>query len=149
MGIRVEAGGEIQARPDEVFSFLADASNNPSWQKGMASCEWTSPPPIGLGSTYEQRAHFLGREIRSSFEVVEFVPGRRIRITTTAGTFPITVTRSVEPLGEERCRVAAIVEGDANGVFRIAAPAMTAMVRRSVRADYARLTQLLETGSTD
>jgi len=39
-------------------------TRNPDWQSGMTTCEWTSPAPVGVGSTYEQRARFLGREIR-------------------------------------------------------------------------------------
>ncbi len=43
----------------------------------LERCVWTSEPPIGVGSTYDQQARFMGREIVSSFEVVEFVPGRK------------------------------------------------------------------------
>lgn len=32
----------------------------------MRSCRWTSDPPIGVGSTYDQVASFLGREIITS-----------------------------------------------------------------------------------
>lgn len=128
----------------EVFDFIADAENNPTWQDGMKSCRWTSDGPIGVGSTYEQHAAFLGKSIDSTFEVVAFEPGRSITITTLASTFPITVTRSVEPRGEDRCIVRARVQGDPSGVFRLAAPLMKRMVQRSVRGDYRRLKELLE-----
>lgn len=133
------------ARPaEEVFAFLADAENNPRWQRGMRSCRWTSDGPIDVGSTYEQRAAFLGRPIDSTFEVTAFAPGRSITITTIESTFPITVTRSVEPRGERACLVRAQVSGDPSKAFRVAAPAMRWMVQRSVRADYARLKALME-----
>ncbi len=107
----IEVTSEVAiARPaEDVFAFLADAENNPRWQRGMRSCRWTSDGPIDVGST-----------------------------------FPITVTRSVEPHGEGSCLARARVSGDPSKVLRVAAPAMRWMVQRSVRADYARLKALLE-----
>lgn len=134
----------IVDRPvQEVFPFLADAENNPRWQQGMRSCRWVTDPPITVGSVYEQEASFLGRTITSTFEVVEFERGRSITIETIESTFPIRVTRSVTPLGRDRCRVSAIVRGDPSGVFRLFAPVLRWMVRRSVRADYRRLPEVL------
>jgi hypothetical protein len=127
----------------EVFEYLADMSNNPDWQKGMKSCRWTSDGEIGVGSTYDQVATMMGREIRSSFEVTEFEPGRLIRIVTTESSFPIDVTRSVDPVGDES-KVSAIVRGDSSGFFKLAEPVMKRMVKRSVDGDYARLKSLLE-----
>lgn len=140
----ISVGVDVERPADAVFGLVSDVESNPRWQRGMSSCRWTSPPPHGLGSTYDQVARFLGREIVSSFEVVEHMPGRRMKITSTAGPFPITETRTVEPLGEARAHVSAIVEGDASGFFRLAAPILRALVRRSVRGDYARLKRELE-----
>lgn len=140
----VTASIEIDRPGADVFDYIADMSNNPRWQKGQRSCTWTSEPPLRLGSTYDQEAVFLGKTIVSSFEVAEFEAGRRIRISTTAGTMPIDVTREVEPLSESRCRVSALVRGDPTGVFKVIDPLMSRMVRSSVRKDYARLKGLLE-----
>ncbi len=135
---------EIDRPADEVFAFVSDACNNPLWQKGQQSCEWTSPPPIGPGSTYEQKARFLGRTIISRFTVIEHEPGRVIAIESTEGPFPITVRRSVEPLGPARSRVAAEIAGEPGGFFRLAGPLLRGVAQRSVNADYRRLKRLLE-----
>ena len=100
--------------------------------------------PSAWGSTYDQRARFLGRDIVSSFEVVEFEPGRRIRIRSTAGTMPIDVTRSVEPIDDRRCRVGAVVKGEPPRLFRLLGPLLDRMVQRSVDGDYRRLKATLE-----
>lgn len=134
------------ARPaDEVFAFFADASNNPRWQKGMVSCEWTSEPPVDVGSTYEQRARFMGRDIVSTFVVTRLEPGRLIEITTLESTFPIQVVRTVEPIDEDVCRVSAVITGGPDrGLLRLAAPLMRSRAQKSVDTDYDRLVQLLE-----
>ena len=136
---------DIDRPPGEVFDFLADMSNNPRWQKGMRVCHWTSEPPLGLGSTFDQEASFLGRKIVSSFEVTEFEPGHRIRIKTS-GTMPIDVTRTVTPTDADGSRVEAIVTGEPSGVIRLGAATIQSLVARSVRNDYRRLKELLESG---
>ncbi len=132
------------AEPAEVFAFLADASNNPTWQQGMRSCTWTSGAvveggPIEVGATYDQVASFAGREIRSSFVVTAFEPGRSITIETTASTFPIRVTRSVAPLPGGGARVTAHVWGEPGGVMKLLAPLTKGLFAASVAKDYQRL----------
>jgi len=142
--MEVTASIDIERPASAVFAYLADMSNNPSWQKGMERCTWTSDPPLRLGSTYDQEASFLGKKIVSSFEVVEFELDRVIRIRTTGGTMPIDVTRQVEQVSPDSTRVLAIVRGDPKGVFRLATPIMKMLVVSSVRRDYRRLKELLD-----
>ncbi len=142
--IEVRAAIDIDRPPDEVFEFLADMANNPRWQQGMRECRWTSEPPLRLGSTYEQEAAFLGKTIVSSFEVVDFESGSRIRIRTTGGSMPIDVARRVVRRADGGSHVQAVVQGDSSGLFRLAAPIMKLLVGRSVRRDYRRLKELLE-----
>ena len=135
---------EIGRPAAEVFDYLADMSNNPEWQKGQVRCTWTSAPPIAVGSTYDQEARFMGRTIRSSFEVTEFEPGHRIRIRTTGKGMPIDVTRTVEPLGQDRCRAGAEVRGTPPLMLRLLAPLTSRMMRKSIQGDYERLRSRLE-----
>ena len=93
---------EVERPAPEVFAYIADFANNPTWQGGMDSCRWTSEGPIAVGSTYEQVAHFLGKAILTTFEVTALDPGHSIRIESRISTFPIQVTRTVEPLGCRR-----------------------------------------------
>ncbi len=136
---------QVVTRPaEDVFAFLADARNNPRWQRGMRSCEWTSAAPITVGSTYRQEAAFLGRQIVTEFEVVDHRPGRSITIQSTSGPFPIRVRRSVTPIDASTSRVDATISGDPGRFFRIAGPLVRRLAQRSVTADYRRLKALLE-----
>ena len=136
--MELSATRDIPCSADQVFTFLADASKNPLWQKGMRHCWWVPPEPIGIGSVYEQEASFLGRSVRSRFEVVACQPGRTITIKTIESTFPITVTRSVQDLGPDRCRVEARIVGEPGRIFAIAGPLLRRFAQRSVDADYDR-----------
>ena len=134
----------IDKPADEVFDFVADMSNNPRWQKGQVSCQWTSPPPIAVGSTYDQVAKFAGRTIKSSFRVSEFEPGELIRIESTSGPMPIDVTRTVTPLSDTSCEVSAIVRGEPPGAARHLSGQVDKLVQRNVSADYERLKEWFE-----
>ena len=44
----------IRRPPDDVFAFLADLVNVPSWNHAIESTTKTSAGPVGVGSTYRQ-----------------------------------------------------------------------------------------------
>ena len=141
--IKVVVEIDIDRSSEEVFTYISNFENNPSWQSGQIEARFTSEGPLGVGSTYDQVAKFMGRRIESSFEVIEFEPHHMVKATTTAGSFPITFTRIVEPAGSA-ARVTAVVEGDASGFFKLAQPLLARIVQRSVNSDYQNLKQILE-----
>ena len=140
MGLDFTHSIEIAKPSDDVFAFVAEFENNPKWQGGMRSCTWTSDARRVVDATYVQEARFLGRKIDTHFRVTELDPGRRISIESTVSTFPIQVTRSVEPLGRDRCRVTAHIRGQPTGILKL----FSGMVKKNVRKDYETLKALLE-----
>ena len=142
--IQTSTSIEIERPAAEVFAFVSEFPNNPRWQRGMQSCRWTSEPPLRVGSTYCQHARFLGKDVYQSFEIVDLVPGRRIGFRSMSGSFPISVVRTVEALGEKSSRFTEAVEGDARGFYRIASPVLQVLVRSSVKRDFPVLKRLLE-----
>jgi hypothetical protein len=89
---------------------------------------------------------FLGREVETTFEVVGYEPGQSITIESRSSSFPIRVTRSVESLTGGRSRVTADVSGEPGRFFRLFGPLLARIAERSVRRDYRRLRDLLESG---
>lgn len=139
MGFDFEHSTEIARPASEVFAYVADFENNPRWQGGMQSCAWTSQTR-GVGGTYVQQARFFGKTIDTHFRVTALEPDVSISIESTQSTFPIQVTRSVDALGQDRCRVTAHVRGQPTGVLRL----FSGMVKKSIRKDYAVLKATLE-----
>ena len=143
--ISVSVEVDVERPAAEVFAYLEDAENNPHWIPNMRSCRWTTPPPIRVGSRYEQASQFLGREIHTSFEVIRHEPGRLVTIESRVGSsFPIKVTRTVEPRGAAACHVREDVEGDTSGFYSIAEPLLKPMVVRNIRRDYRNLKRVME-----
>jgi hypothetical protein len=74
--------------------------------------------------------------------------GSLVTIRSREGSsFPITVTRQVEPLGDRGSLVTETLDSDPRGYYRVAEPLLRLLVQRRIRRDYQRLKALLEAGS--
>jgi len=135
---------EIERPAEEVFAFLEQVENSPLWLTNLRSCVWTSPPPIRVGSTYDQVARFLGKDIAMTFEVTELDRPTIMTATSRSSPFPLTVAKRVAALTPERCRVTGLVDADPTGFYPIAPPVLASTAERDFRRDYHRLKCHLE-----
>ena len=141
--ITITVRTEIKVPADEAFRYVSDFSNNVAWQSGIKATEWITTPPIRVGSTYRQIADY--RDMETIYEVTAIEPGRSITTESRRGaTFPVTVTRSVDQLGESRCRVTVVLTGQPRGIRRLVQPYVARAVRQSIESDYRRLKRQLE-----
>ena len=128
-----------------VWEYVENAEHNPEWLPNMRSARWITIPPVRVGSRYEQHARFLGKDVRTLFEVTAHEPGRLVTISSLPGSsFPLTITRQVEPVAANRCRITETAAGDSSGYYRIAEPFMRPIVHRNIARAYRRLKTLLE-----
>ena len=146
--IKVTVKTEINVPAAEASAYVFDFSRNVEWQSGIASTEWTTGPPIRVGSTYRQVADF--RDMETIYEVTALEPGRSITTESRRGaTFPVTVTRTVDTLGESRCRITVDLIGHPRGFRRLVQPYVAKVIHKSVAADYRRLKRHLEPEPVD
>lgn len=128
----------------EVAEYVADPSNAPEWYANIESVQWRTEPPVGVGSRMDFAAHFLGRRLAYTYEIVELVPGRRLVMRTAQGPFPMETSYEWSPVGESATRVSLRNRGEPSGFAGIAAPLMSAAMRRANTKDLTRLKSLLE-----
>ena len=129
---------------DEVARFAGDPSSAPKWYVNIKAAEWKTAPPVALGSRVAFLAHFLGRRLAYTYEVVELVPGERLVMRTAEGPFPMETTYTWEAVSEGRTRMTLRNRGEPAGFSKLFAPLMSAAMRRANRKDLARLKSLLE-----
>ena len=89
-------------------------------------------------------AHFLGRRLAYTYDVIEFVPGRRLVMRTAEGPFPMETTYTWEAVAEERTRMTLRNRGNPSGFSKIAGPLMAGAMRRANQKDLENLKRLLE-----
>lgn len=128
----------------QVATYAGDPSNAPRWYGNIESVEWKTPPPVRVGSRMAFVAHFLGRTLAYTYEIVELAPGERLVMRTAEGPFPMETTYTWEHAGQDATRMTLRNRGEPTGFSKVGAPVMAAAMRRANRKDLATLKALLE-----
>ena len=128
----------------EVADYAREPDNAPHWYVNIKSVEWQTPPPLGVGSRIAFVAHFLGRRLAYTYEIVELIAGERLVMRTAEGPFPMETTYTWEPAGGGGTRMTLRNRGEPSGFSRLVAPLMGAAMRRANKKDLTRLKSVLE-----
>ncbi|GAB3851133.1 SRPBCC family protein [Nocardioides maradonensis] len=143
MNVDVEVSTVIDRPPAVVATYAADPVNAPEWYVNIRSVELHTPGPVTLGSRMDFVAHFLGRRIAYTYEVVELVPGERMVMETADGPFPMRTTYTWSPDGDGT-RMTLRNTGSPSGFGALAAPVMSRAMRSATTKDLRRLKSILE-----
>jgi uncharacterized membrane protein len=127
-----------------VAAYAADPANAPAWYTNIESIRWQTEPPLRVGSRVAFTAHFLGRQLAYTYEITEFAPAQRLVMRTAQGPFPMETTYAWQALDGNSTRMTLRNRGEPAGFSRLAAPFMTAAMRRANRKDLASLRSILE-----
>jgi hypothetical protein len=134
----------IARAPAVVSAFASDPDHAPQWYRNIRSVEWKSVRPLQAGSRLAFVAHFLGRRLAYTYEVMELDAGRRLVMRTAEGPFPMETTYTWEPAPGGGTRMTLRNRGTPSGFSRWVAPFMAIAVRRANRQDLALLKTILE-----
>ena len=143
MAVDVQVETTIGSPVTVVAAFAGDPTNAPRWYANIKSVAWLTPPPVVVGSRMDFVAHFLGRRLAYTYEVVELEPQCRLVMRTADGPFPMETTYIWEPV-PEGTRMTLRNRGNPSGFSLMAAPVMERAMRRATSKDLARLKALLE-----
>jgi uncharacterized protein YndB with AHSA1/START domain len=144
MAIDVVTEIVINRPREQVAAYAADPSNAPEWYENIKSIDWKTLPPVRVGSKMDFVAHFLGRRLAYTYEVVELVPGERLVMRTAQGPFPMETTYTWETVGDGAARMTLRNRGEPSGFSKVGAPLMAAGVRRETKKNLKYLKALLE-----
>jgi hypothetical protein len=149
--VPVDVSTEIDiARPrSDVAAFACDPDNALSWYENIKEVQWRSTPPLVVGSQLAFVANFLGRRLQYTYEVIEHVHGERFVMRTTQGPFPMQTTYIWRDTATGGTRMTLRNSGEPAGFGKLAAPMMSAAMRRANAKDLRRLRTILERGSAE
>ncbi|MEK7807225.1 MAG: SRPBCC family protein [Chloroflexota bacterium] len=140
---RTEASVVIKRPAAAVFAFLTDIGKGTQWQASVMEASKTSEGPVGVGATGREVRRFMGRQMETTFEVTEFEHDRKISFKSTSGPIAMRGRYTLEPaVGGTRLSI--VVDGELDGVLKLAEPMVVQSVKRQLDADFGTLKDLLE-----
>jgi carbon monoxide dehydrogenase subunit G len=134
--VHAEVVVDIDRSPEDVYAFLVDVSNLPTWQSGVHSARRD-------GSQIHESRHMLGRELSTTLEIEEEDPPRVFALRAVNSPVPFSVRHELEPSGGGT-RLTVTGEGDAAMLPGFAAGIMARRAEKQFRKDFERLKRLLE-----
>lgn len=133
----------IRRPPEVVAAYASDPSNAPEWYANISKVLWKTTPPLQVRSEVAFLARFLGRELRYTYEVIEYTPTSLV-MRTAEGPFPMETSYRFESTPEAHTRMTLRNRGTPSGFSRLMSPFIRMAMRRANRKDLKALTLRLE-----
>jgi hypothetical protein len=133
----------IRRPQQEVFDFTTDPTNTSRWQSGTRSAQWTSAPPVAVGSVFQSVTKLLGRETRIDALITGWDPLNLWSAKVNNGPMKVEVTNRFESQDGGTLMVQTF-QGEVGGFFNMAEGLAFKQMQKQVESDAQTLKTLLE-----
>lgn len=133
----------INAPLVRVADFACNPNNAIKWYVNIKSVEWKSSPPLAEGSLIAFTAHFMGKKLSYTYEIVNLADNKFV-MKTAEGPFPMETTYLFETIDEQTTKMTLRNRGNPSGFSKFLAPFMAFMMRRANQKDLNKLKVILE-----
>lgn len=140
--MRVERTIMIARPPADVFRYVADVRNDPTWHTDVLEVR-SSSDVVGVGTVFDVKVKPSMGVSEGTMTVSRFEPGELVEFRGRMGRMEPTVTNICEP-DKEGTRVTRRVEIEPPGMMRAMTPLMKRMIGKSNEGFLANLKRLLE-----
>ena len=135
----------ISQKPELIWSYWMDVSNDVYWRNGITKAKWTSQSPYGIGSTGEHTHKDTGV---MTWEVARIEDGSSFEFIHTAGALKGSIAFFQVGPENNGSRVKVQMRMSGPIIMRIMMFFMGNMMRKGVRDDMQKLKELMEKPDT-
>lgn len=82
---------DIEVPPQQVFDYIADANNSLNYMVNFSRFQPVGPITRGLGAKVEAEGCFMGMNMKSLLEIVEFEEGKRLVSRSQQGIKSVSI----------------------------------------------------------
>lgn len=140
----VSAQIDIERLPADVFAYVMHVNNDANWRRGVVEADFTTEPPVGVGTEGFDRVDANGRTAESRWRVLEWEPGLHARWNLVSGPIAGTGGYICAPGGGGGTEFTLEAHIRPIGFYRLLGPIFGVLGRRQNRADVAKLKSILE-----
>ena len=140
--LNVEKSVFIKKTPEVVWAFVTAEGNYTKWQPAVTQVIEGGPRNT-VGSHFTEVRKFMGRELRTTYEITEYVPNAKWAGKVVDGPVHYEVTNTCEA-SDAGTKYTTRVEGDTKGFFKLAEGLVASQLEKSLAEDFQRLKELLE-----
>lgn len=134
----------IQCPIEIVAAYASNPDNAPEWYKNIISAEWETAKPLVVGSKVAFTAHFLGKKLAYTYEIIEFQPNQKLVMRTAEGPFPMETIYTWKTIDEASTKMSLQNRGIPSGFSKMISPLMSFMVRKANQKDLISIKRILE-----
>ncbi|WP_077488728.1 SRPBCC family protein [Sinomonas mesophila] len=132
------------ARPaEDVFAFIADLNNIPTWQSEVVTSKVVTPGPTRVGTRFTEDVKMGPRRTTANCEVTEFAPGSMMGFTATSPAMDYQGRFTLAPAsgGSEFTMTGT---AQLKGWWRLMQPLMEGEFKRGIRKELEAVKAYLE-----
>ena len=141
--IRFEASVQIERPVEEVFSYVSDPENFPSWNSAVRTVQPTSAGEVAIGGTYVMTRDLPSGRAENELQITALERPREFAIRTLSGPTPF-LYRYAFSSSEGQTILKLDAEVELPGPAALLGPVARRAVKRGVDENFATLKQALE-----
>lgn len=135
----------IKADRNRVFTYLNQVEKRTEYIPMLDEVILLDPPPIQLGSRYIEVATIAGRDLKTTYQVIEWEKDKRVKVQTIKSIFPIAAEMNLSESNGQTI-VQLQLTFTLKGIYRLGAPIVRGIVQQQAEDILRKLKKNIEEG---